>query len=156
MPGAVRKHGWNHLRVEASRGTRLESNRTLRSGDQHELCGRQLVAVFYEDLPRRPGISVLTSIALNYPTAPDAVAAVINQAGSPTVTDGKKPWVVAMWCFGFACHDMNEVLRDPKRGPTLLVHQGAGFTLEDGGAQARYESVLNAALAKHGITINNN
>ncbi|MGC8486130.1 MAG: hypothetical protein ACP5O6_10960 [Candidatus Baltobacteraceae bacterium] len=119
-------------------------------------AGGSLLLFFNEGLPHRPGISVLTSIALNYPTSPNAVSAVIHQAGSPTITDGKKPWVVAMWCFGFTCHDMNKVLRDPKRGPILLVHQGGGFTLEDGGAENRYESLLNAALAKHGITINNN
>lgn len=117
-------------------------------------AGGNLLLFFFEALPNRPGVSVLTSIALNYPTAPEAIAAVTNNLGAPTLTDGKTPWTVAMWCFGFACRDMDATLRDPKRGPMLLVHQGAGLTLEDGGAQTRYQRALDAALAQHGVRIN--
>lgn len=128
----------------------------MHPNDHHALCRRESVVIFFEALPAHPGASVLTSIALNYPTAPDAIGAVTGNLGAPTVTDGKVPWTVAMWCFGFSCRDMDATLRNPNRGPMLLVHQNAGLTLEDGGAQTRYQRELDAALAKHGVRINDN
>lgn len=111
-----------------------------------------LLLFFDEALPKHPGISVLTSIALNYPTGADAISRVVNEAGPPNLTDGKNPWVVAMWCFGFVCRDMDSALRNRSSGPVLLVHKGSGLTLEE----TRYRHALDAALARYGVEIDNN
>jgi len=115
-------------------------------------AGGDLLLLFDEALPERPGTSVLTTIALNYPTENDAMSRVVKEAGPPNLTDGKKPWIVAMWCFGFVCRDMNSALGNRNSGPVLLVHKGSGLTLEE----TRYEHALYAALARYGITIDNN
>jgi hypothetical protein len=114
-------------------------------------AGGSLLLSFTEDVPRRPGVSVLTTIALADPRDDAAVQRVIAAAGPPSLTDGKRPWTIAMWCFGFTCTDMNETLADPHAGPWLLIHRGAGLTLADDGAANRRERAADRVLASHGV-----
>jgi hypothetical protein len=132
--------------------------------DRHGKCvqeiwvryaGGDLLLWFDEALPGKPGISVLDSIAVNYPTDMNVIAKVVQQAGPPTITDGMKPWVVAVWCFGFACSDMNKVIRDRNSGLTLTVHQGCCLGVNDSAMQSRFQNALYAALARNGIKVDN-
>jgi len=118
---------------------------------QAAYAGGSLLLFFTEDMPRRPRVSVLTTIALNYPTDDSVMSRVIADAGPPTLTDGERPWTIAMWCFGFACTNMDRALQDRFAGPMLLVHQGAGFTLEDAGAANRRQAAMDRILASHGV-----
>jgi hypothetical protein len=118
-------------------------------------AGGDLLLWFDEALPKRPGVSVLDDIALNYPKDINAIAKVVQQAGPPTLTDGQKPWIVAMWCYGFHCRDMDEVLRKRESGPMLSVHQGCCLGVTDIATKTHYEDVLYAALARHGIKVDN-
>ena len=93
--------------------------------------GGTLLVFLTEDVPSRPGTAIVTEIALNYPTDDAATTALMKAAGAPSLTDGNRPWTVAMWCFDFVCRDMNRVMADSPAGRTLLVHRGAGFTLAD-------------------------
>jgi hypothetical protein len=112
-------------------------------------AGGDLLVFFTEDIPSRPGVSIATTIALNYPTDNSAVAAVTQAAGAPTLTDG----AVAMWCFDFPCKDMNRVLADPNSGQTLLVHRGAGLTLNDARMHTEREVAAHKVLEAQGVTL---
>lgn len=118
---------------------------------QAEYAGGSLLLSFTEDMPRRPGVSVLTSIALNYPTHDAVVKRVVADAGLPSVTDGEQPWTIAMWCFGFACTDMNKTLGSRTAGPMLFVHQGAGLTLDDTSQANRRQDEADRVLAGRGV-----
>jgi hypothetical protein len=113
--------------------------------------GGSLLLYFTKDMPRRPGVSVITIIALNYPTDHAAVGRMIADAGPPSLTDGQQPWTVAMWCFGFTCTDMNKTLKNRYAGPMLVVHQGAGLTLDDTGAGNHRQDEADRVLASHGV-----
>ena len=115
-------------------------------------AGGDLLLFFDEALPEHPGTSVLSTIALNYPTENGAISRIVNEAGPPNFTDGKKPWIVALWCFGFVCRDMDGALGNHDSGPVLLVHEDSGITLEE----TRYRHALEAALERYGIVIDNN
>ncbi len=111
----------------------LENNKrtTERPG---ALRWRVLSRLLHEDVPRRPGVSIVTSIALDYPKGPNWMADIVRDAGPPSLTNGKRPWTVALWCFGFKCSNMERTVRDYKSPPTLLVDRQSGFTLNDAGA----------------------
>ncbi len=49
--------------------------------------GGDLLVFFTEDIPARPGVAVLTTIALNYPPQ-SALEPLIGQLGEPSLTDG--------------------------------------------------------------------
>lgn len=110
-------------------------------------AGGDIMVFLSEDLPSHPGRSRVEIVALNY-VADSAMSEVMRQAGAPTITDGKHPWTVAMWCFGFKCTSMD---LSSRAGAWLLVHRGSGLTLEDN----RFDSdpVLIKALAKRGVTL---
>ena len=113
--------------------------------------GGSLLLHFTEDVPRRPGVSVLTTIALNYPTDDAVLSRVVADVGPPSLTDGKQPWTVAMWCFGFTCTDMDKTLENRYAGPVLLVHQGGGLTLNDTGDANRRQDQSDRLLESHGV-----
>ncbi len=117
-----------------------------------------LLISFVEDLPRHPGKSTITSIAFNRANPERAfhspeLEQSVRQAGAPSLTDGKKPWVIAMWCAAFKCKSIDQTLRDANSGVVLLMRRGEGlsFTFDSYAAQRR-----NAAyeiLSKHHIKI---
>jgi len=114
-------------------------------------AGGDLLVFFVEDVPKNPGVSIVSTIALNYPTDISAMDRIIRQAGQPSVTDGLTPWTVAMWCFGFTCSDMGRVLRDIDSPTTLLVHRGAGFTLENSHVAHEREREIEHDLTERGV-----
>ena len=115
-------------------------------------AGGWLLVFFTEDLPEHPGVSTVTTIALNYPTDSSAVEGVVRKAGAPSLTDGETPWTVAMWCFDLPCTDMNATLHEPNRGRTLLVDRAAGLTLDLGAGRAR-DAAATRILRAHGVTL---
>ncbi len=115
--------------------------------------GGDLLIFLTEDLPRHPGTSIVSTIALNYPTDWRVVESVMREAGKPTVVDGSHPWVVAMWCFETRCTDMTQGVGNRSSGPALLVHRGAGLTLTDSRAAAMREDVLNHELETHHVVL---
>ena len=106
-----------------------------------------LLVFFNEALPDRPGVSVVTTIAVN--SASDTMMAdVAKQAGAPTLTDGP----VLIWCFDYACKSGDD-WDEPYAGRQLLEHQGSGLTLADPRAERLYEQSLGEQLKAHGVTI---
>ena len=118
-------------------------------------AGGDLLLWFSEALPSRPGTSVLTEIALNYPSDQRVLSDVARRAGKPSLTDGSNPWTVAMWCYGFRCTDMDSVILDPHSGPFLSIHVGCCLVVTDTEARTKYGSALADALASRGVTILN-
>lgn len=113
-------------------------------------AGGDLLVSLSEDLPDHPGRTRVATLALNY-VADSAISEVMHRAGTPTLTDGKRPWTVAMWCFDFKCTNMDRTLNQRSAGAWLLVHRGAGVTLADNSLDAG--PVLAKMLAKHGVTL---
>jgi hypothetical protein len=118
---------------------------------QARYAGGSLLLFFTEDVPKRPGISVVTSIALNFPTDNSVAERLAADAGPPSRTDGNQPWTLALWCLGFRCTDADWEHPGMYRGPTLFVHRGAGLTLEDDGAGNRRNDAVNRILAAHNV-----
>ncbi len=122
----------DELARAAGRASPTGPGRCVQSVDAR-YAGGDLSIWFVEDLPKKPGSSVVTTIAVNAATDLAAFASILKRAGRPSLTDGKTPWFVAMWCFDFVCTDMNESLANPSSGPMLFVnrHDAPGLTLED-------------------------
>lgn len=108
--------------------------------------------VLFEDLPRRPGVSIVTSISLNYPEDPKRITDVVRDAGLPSLTDGKRPWTAALWCFGFKCNDMVRTVNNQKSPPILLVRKG-GFTFDDARAATERKETIRRELHVHGVVL---
>jgi hypothetical protein len=113
-------------------------------------AGGDLLVSLSEDLPDHPGRTRVTSLALNY-VSDSAISEVMQQAGTPTLTDGKRPWIVAMWCFEFKCANMERTLNQRSAGAWLLVHRGSGLTLADNSLDS--EPLLSQVLAKRGVRL---
>jgi hypothetical protein len=111
-----------------------------------------LIVFLTEDVPRRPGVSIVTRVALNSPSD-GMMNNIIHNAGPPTLTDGRNPWTLAMWCFGFVCHDMNRVLATNPPGQTLFVHRGIGLTLSDDPSYHLRNAYINRVLTSHGVRL---
>ena len=118
-------------------------------------AGGDLLLWFDEALPAHPGTSVLTEIALNYPSDQRVLSDVARRAGKPSLTRGGNPWTVAMWCYGFTCTDMDNVILDPHSGPILSIHAGCCLVVTNAEARTQYGSALSDALASRGVTILN-
>lgn len=116
-------------------------------------AGGDLFIFFAEDVPRRPGVSTVMTLALNYPKDPKWLADIVHDVGPPSLTDGKRPWTVALWCFDFTCTNMERTVGDYKSQPTLLVNRQSGFTLNDAGAINDREQTIRRELHAHGITL---
>lgn len=113
-------------------------------------AGGGVLVSLSEDLPDHPGRTRVATLALNY-VSDSAISEVMHQAGIPTLTDGKRPWTVAMWCFDFKCTNMDRTLNQRSAGVWLLVHRGSGVTLADNGLDS--EQVLAKMLAKQGVAL---
>ena len=109
-----------------------------------------VLAFFTEDVPRRPGVSVVTIIGAN---DEKDTADVMREVGPPSLTDGRRPWIVALWCFGFTCRNMERTVENSKSPPTLLIHQGSGFTLNDAIARSEREDTIGRVVHAHGIIL---
>lgn len=108
-----------------------------------------LLVFFSEDLPKRPGVAVVTTLSVN--DASDALMQdVMRQAGPPSVTDHGSDWVVAIWCFGFTCTSMDQWDK-PDLGPQLLVHRKSGLTLVDPMTETQSEKAVRQILTAHGV-----
>jgi len=117
-------------------------------------AGADLLLGFFETLPERAGGSALSDIALNYPSAV-TLNAFLTTLGSPTITDGRHPWVVALWCYDRSCRG-STLARSFDRspgGPLVLVHRGAGLTIYDRRASIRSDAEVKSRLAARGKVI---
>lgn len=115
-------------------------------------AGGDLLAQFTEDVPRRPGVSITTDMALDYPKDPNWVTVILREAGPPSATDGKRPWSSALWCLGFVC-DMKHTVSDPNSSLWLSVDRCCGFNLDDAVAATRREAAIRKQLHAHGIVL---
>jgi len=115
-------------------------------------AGGDLLAQFTEDVPRRPGVSITTDMALDYPKDPNWVTVILREAGPPSATDGKRPWSSALWCLGFVC-DMKHTMSDPNSSLWLSVDRCCGFNLDDAVAATRREAAIRKQLHAHGIVL---
>ena len=114
--------------------------------------GGSLLVFFSEDLPRHPGASVVTGIALNYP-AEATLTAIVSQLGPPSITDHEHPWVVADWCYGFVCNDMNRLVGGGYPGAKEYagVHRGCCLSVEDRATKTRSDNFIDSTLQAHGV-----
>jgi hypothetical protein len=118
-----------------------------------------LLISFVEDIPNHPRESTVTSVSFNeakpgaYDSHSPELEAALREAGAPSLTDGKKPWVVAMWCEGFKCGDMDAALQDPNSGVMLVVHRGSGLALTFDSYAAKRREAAYRILTEHHITI---
>jgi hypothetical protein len=119
---------------------------------QASFVGGTLLVGLTEDVPMRPGVAVVVDVALNSPSD-EGMNSIIHNAGPPTLTDGQDPWTLAMWCFGFVCHDMNRVLATNPPGQTLFVHRGVGLTLTDIHSGQMRDAYINRVLLAHGVRL---
>jgi hypothetical protein len=119
---------------------------------QASFAGGTLLVFLTEDVPQRPGVAIVIEVALNFPSD-EAMNAIIHNAGPPTLTDGQAPWTLAMWCFGFVCHDMDRVLATNPPGQMLFIHRGAGLTLGDSHSGKIRSDYTNRVLAAHGVRV---
>ncbi len=114
--------------------------------------GRAILIFFTEDLPKHPSVSVATIIAINlmgtYGLDDPVSLDIIHRFGRPTITDGKRPWIVADWCTSRCT--MNGSLSDPNATAVLLLHRGSGLTLDDNAyITIRQSAIANALLLHH-------
>jgi len=137
-----------HRKVVSMNGT----GNCLQSLETQFTGGGNLLVSFVEDLPRRPGVTIVNTISVNDPSE-RAVDQLLKRTGRPTFTDGKRPWIIAEWCFYEPCKDKNLTVSDPEAGPVMLVHRGAGFTLSDKALTSKSFSVVNAMLAARGVKL---
>ena len=114
--------------------------------------GGDLQVFLSEDLPNHPGRTRVATLALNYVSG-STISMVMRQAGTPSLTDGKRPWIVAMWCFGFKCTDMDRTLNQRSAGPWLLVQRGAGAGLTLADNRLDTGPLLLKTLAQHGVRL---
>jgi len=61
--------------------------------------------------------------------------------------------LVALWCFGFTCTDMERTARNYKSPPTLLVNRQSGFTLNDALAVTDRQEIIRREVHAHGIIL---
>jgi hypothetical protein len=137
----------------------LAQHRRIVTGSRSGRCVEQINALpgvgccsFSSTKICRGITSVVTNVALDFPSD-SALTALVRRVGPPTLTDGQRPWVVALWCFDFACNNLERTVEDPASGTTLLVHQGGGATLISARGRAAREVALQHELHAHGVTL---
>ena len=119
-----------------------------------------LLVNFVEDFPRNANSSVVVSIAVNsfdnksFPSGSALAGDVVRRLGHPTLTDGKSPWSIALWCAG-TCTSIKHTLQSTAAPLYLCLRRGSsgGLSLVDERYDFQRESAVRKFLAAHGIVL---
>lgn len=121
--------------------------------------GMMLHVNLVEDMPARPGTTVVFEVSLNSIGSNATVDSVIARKalqglGAPTLTEGKQPWTAAMWCSD-QCTSIERQTANTRSAPYLYVQRdsGGGLTLMAQGFEFARYSAARAKLYAHGIKV---